>query len=139
MYLTQNPTYLIVDGSNNIITDSINVLRQNSNILVNDDRYYSSMNNSSNVNHFTMVKNTKVGDRTIEKTEALIYEMPTSAAYENLYIRKYSVQSSVKNQIDEIVTTDNVLDVIKLSNETSKQEKNNLSNQEDKNKKVSMK
>lgn len=123
--MTQTPGMLIVNGSNNIITNAINVTRQGRKILVNDDMNYNSMNNTTTTLNAALMRNTKVGERTVEKTEALIYEMPTTMAYENLYLQKYVFQASVKNQIEEVITSNNALNVVNIDKNTNISENEN--------------
>ena len=125
LYMTQTPGMLIVNGSNNIITNAINVTRQGRKILVNDDMNYNSMNNTTTTLNAALMRNTKVGERTVEKTEALIYEMPTTMAYENLYLQKYVIQASVKNQIEEVITSNNALNVVNIDKDTNISENEN--------------
>lgn len=114
LYLTKLPVRLKVDGSNNIITDAINVTRQNEYISVNMDRKYSSMNSSVTSSAASAMKNTNVGAKIIEKTDALIYKIPTQTTYRNyiLHPAKYGV---IMNKIEELITPQNVFDVINIS------------------------
>lgn len=81
MYTTKNPAKLIVDGGNNIIADSVNVTRQNEYILINMDNKYSSMNSAITSTGASAMKNTNVGEKTIEKTDKLLDKMPTVHNY----------------------------------------------------------
>ncbi len=130
-YLSKQPAQLIINGSDNIITDSVNVARQAQGLTINKDGNYSSMNNSLTSSTEAALKNTKVGEKTIEKTDTLVYTIPTQKAYQNNY-EKMLGQGIIKNQIDEIVTPKNAFSVI-----NSKKQLQGLSKRDVKKNKVS--
>lgn len=114
MYLSKLPAKLVVDGSDNIITDAVNVTRQNENISINMDKKYSSMDSSVTSSSAAALKMTNVSEKTIDKIDSLIYKIPTQTTYKN-YIQP-SMQSVIMTQIDELVTPGNAFDVINVSN-----------------------
>ena len=114
MYLSKLPAKLIVDGSDNIITDAVNVTRQYENISINMDKKYSSMDNAVTSSSAAAIKMTNVGEKTIDKIDALIYKIPTQTTYKN-YVQP-SIHGVIMNQIEELVTPNNAFDVINISN-----------------------
>lgn len=38
--------------------------------------------------------------------------MPTQFEYDNFYVKRFVLQSSVKNQVDEAITNNNSIDVV---------------------------
>ena len=120
LHLTQFPASLKVDGSNNIITEAVNVARHNNNILVNSDNHNNSMNGAINSSSMAAIKNANVSEKTIEKTDSLLYKIPTASAY-NTNVEKSYGQGIIKNHIDEYISPSNVIDIInKSKNKTSK-------------------
>lgn len=118
MYLTKNPATLKVDSSYNIIADSVNVARQNEYILINMDNKYNSMNSAITSSNAASMKNTNVGEKTIEKTDRLLDRMPTvhhyvrnAAGIDSNPIRAHLIQ----NIQGEIVTPENAMDIINTS------------------------
>ena len=124
MRLNKSPASIKVDETNNIVTDSINVLRQNRHISVNDSKYYTSMNNSSTTAGASMVEKIPVSEKPVERGNSTLYEMPTQFDYDNLYVKRFILQSSVKNQVDEAVTTNNAFEIVNaIKNTTTPQKK----------------
>ena len=124
MRLNKSPASIKVDETNNIVTDSINVLRQNRHISVNDSKYYTSMNNSSTTAGASMVEKMPVSEKPVERGNSTLYEMPTQFDYDNLYVKRFILQSSVKNQVDEAVTTNNAFEIVNaIKNTTTPQKK----------------
>ena len=112
LYLAKTPAMIKVDGSNNIITNAENVTRKNSDLSINGETIYGSMDDAISTYGAIAVKNTKVGDRTIEKTDKMLYDIPTQKAYENISLKDSNV---IKNQIEEYITPDNAMGVINLT------------------------
>ena len=112
LYLAKTPAMIKVDGSNNIITNAENVTRKNSDLSINGETIYGSMDDAISTYGAIAVKNTKVGDRTIEKTDKMLYDIPTQKAYENISLKDSNV---IKNQIEEYITPDNAMEVINLT------------------------
>ena len=109
---------LKVDSSYNIIADSVNVARQNEYILINMDNKYNSMNSAITSSNAASMKNTNVGEKTIEKTDSLLDRMPTvhhyvrnAAGIDSNPIRAHLIQ----NIQGEIVTPENAMDIINTS------------------------
>ena len=120
LYLTQLPASIKINGDNNIITEAVNVTRHNSNILVNSDNNNNSMNSAINSSSATSIKNTNVSEKTIEKTEALLYKIPTQGTYKTNIEKSYG-EGIIKNHVDEYVSPSNIFDVINNSkSKTSK-------------------
>ena len=46
-------------------------------------------------------------------------------AYENLYLQKYVIQALVKNQIEEVITSNNALKVVNIDKNTNISENEN--------------
>ena len=118
MYLTKIPTKLKVDGSYNIITDSVNVTRQNEYILINLDNKYNSMNGAITSSNAASMKNTNVGEKTIEKTDKLLNKMPTVHNYVQNAIGMdgNAIRSHLIRTLQgDIVNSGNVMNVINTS------------------------
>ena len=113
MYLSKVPALLIIDGSNNVMADTVNVTRQNEHIAINNDMKYKSMNSAVTSSAEAALKNTNVGEKIIERTETLIYKLPTQNAYNDFV--KAPAQNVIKNQIDEVVTPQNAYDVVNIT------------------------
>lgn len=114
MYLAKNPTYIKIDDSNNIRTDIINSVRKGQNILINSDIVNNSMESSIVASIESALKNTNVANKTIESTNSMIYYLPTEKSYKKNAKQRYG-QPYIRNQFDEIVTPENIFDVINIS------------------------
>jgi hypothetical protein len=138
MYITKIPASIIVDSSNNVKTDLVNVTRQNEHIRINNDLKYQSMNSAVTSLNETSLKNTNVSEKTIEKTEKMIYEMPTQTAYSDTIVQT-TINNLVQTHLEESVTESNVFSIINVlgNNVTPETKPNNVSNQIKKNDKVS--
>lgn len=111
--LVNMPTYIKVIG-NNVSTDERNLIKNSGHIILNGGNTYS-MGDAAVLSLETALKNSKVIDKTIEKTDSLVYYLPNEKRYKNNYYKRYT-QGIIRNQIDEIVTPLNAFSVINLSN-----------------------
>ena len=125
MRLNKSPSSIKVDETNNIVTDSINVLRQNRHISVNDSKYYTSMNNSLTTAGASMVEKMPTSEKPVESGNSILYEMSTQVDYDNFYVKRFVLQSSVKNQVDEAITNNNSFDVVNTEKRTTMIQKKN--------------
>ena len=117
MYLTNQPTYIHINGSNNIETNPVNVVRNNQHILILQDNYYNSMNSTTTASAEANIKNTKVGEKTIEKTDKLLYTISTAHNYVQSVIGNIIASQNrlVKTYRGDDVTQQNVMDTINNS------------------------
>jgi hypothetical protein len=138
MYITRTPAEIIIDGTNNIRTSSINVTRQNGHIKVNEDLKYQSMNNTITSLNESSLKNTNVSENTIEKTETLIYSIPTHNAYQASIVQN-SVDSLVKTNLEENIIPSNAHSIINVIGNNENVKPDNITQKTMKNDKVSTK
>ena len=118
MTLNVQPTSLKIDSSNNIITDSRNVVRHNGYIQILTDSNYNSMNSAINSSGAANMKNTNVGEKTIEKTDKLLYTISTAHNYVQSVIGDIIGRTGkqlVKTYYGDVVTPKNIFDTINTS------------------------
>jgi hypothetical protein len=138
MHVSKFPASVEIDGSNNIKTDLVNVTRQNGQIRVNNDLKYNSMSGTVTSLNEAGLKNTKVAEKTIEKTEKMIYELPTHVSYQESVV-KNSIDTFVKTRADELITPNNAFSVINvLGNLIQNNNIDNVSSQLENDDKVSL-
>ena len=78
LYLTQKPMHLIVDGSNNIRTESQNVTRHNKNIVVNKETNATSMEGEINLASETALRNSYHGKAVMNEADDSLYNSTIS-------------------------------------------------------------
>jgi hypothetical protein len=130
MHISKFPASIVVDSSSNIKTDLLNVTRQNGDIRVNNDLKYQSMESTVTSLNEAALKNTKVAEKTIEKTEKMIYEIPTHNAYQASVVQN-SIDTFVRNTFEENITPSNAFSVINVLGNNLNQNirTDNISNQ----------
>ena len=97
LHLTQKPMHLIVDKSNNIKTESQNVIRQDKNILINKETNAASMEGEITLASETALRNSYHGKSVMDEADDLLYNNSTVSDY----------ISSVVGSRDHLVTDDN--------------------------------
>ena len=111
LYLTKKPMHLIVDKSNNVRTESLNVTRHGMNTLVNKEAYATSMEGEITLASETALRNSYHGKAVKDEANDLLYNDATVSDY----------ISSVVGSKDNLITDDkgliinniNVMDIIR--------------------------
>ncbi|MDO5304457.1 MAG: hypothetical protein Q4E87_02650, partial [bacterium] len=84
-----------------------------------------SMNNSSTTAGASMVEKMPTSEKSVESGNSILYEMPTQFDYDNFYVKRFVLQSSVKNQVDEAITNNNSIDVVNTEKRATMIQKKN--------------
>ena len=83
------------------------------------------MNNSSTTAGASMVEKMPTSEKPVESGNSILYEMPTQFDYDNFYVKRFVLQSSVKNQVDEAITNNNSIDVVNTEKRATMIQKKN--------------
>jgi hypothetical protein len=81
LHLTQKPMHLIVDKSNNIKTESQNVIRQDKNILINKETNAASMEGEITLASETALRNSYHGKSVMDEADDSLYNNSTVSDY----------------------------------------------------------
>ncbi|MBQ8672259.1 MAG: filamentous hemagglutinin N-terminal domain-containing protein [Alphaproteobacteria bacterium] len=112
LYLTKKPMHLIVDGSNNIRTESRNVTRHDKNILVNKEAYTSSMEGEITLASENALRVLYHGKEVMSEADDSLYRLPTVSDYISSVIGSSDGDNPVSDFHNKLVNESNIMGII---------------------------
>jgi len=110
LYLTQVPATLELSGSNNVITNTVNVVGKDENILVNNNRN-TGMHSAVASAAESSMNNTNVAHKTTEKVNSWLHAIANQKVYADSIISK-TIKALILNHKNETFMTEDAFDVI---------------------------
>ena len=133
LYLTQKPMHLIVDGSNNILTENQNVVRYNKNIVINKKISASSMEDEIELASENALRDLYHNKKVMNEVNGLLYHSPTVSDYISSVIGSID-DDYVRDFNNRLLNESNIMNIInQTKNDGLKSEKHSKA---DKKKKV---
>ena len=133
LYLTQKPMHLIVDGSNNILTENQNVVRYNKNIVINKKSSASSMEDEIELASENALRDLYHNKKVMNEVNGLQYHSPTVSDYISSVIGSID-DDYVRDFNNRLLNESNIMNIInQTKNNGLKSEKHS---EADKKKKV---
>ena len=110
LYLTQVPATLELSGSNNVITNTVNVIGKNENLLVNNNRN-TGMHSAAVSAAESSMNNTNTAHKTIEKVNSWLYAIANQKVYTDNIISK-TIKALILNNKNETFMAEDGFDII---------------------------
>ena len=112
LYLTQKPMHLIVDGSNNIRTESLNVTRHGKNIVVNKETNATSMEGEIELASENALRDLYHGKEVMTEANNSLYHSPTVSDYISSVIGLRDDDNYVRDFHDRLLNESKTMSII---------------------------